>query len=217
MKNFKLLSIFFAVAFCDIGNASTVTFASSPVSRTVRDSSNATLTTASSLVLVGTFANDGLILFNPAAPTINSNFTTISTAAGWSQFGSSGLGILSSPAGKVGGSVNDNTVSADAFNGDNLYLWIFNASTIAAATEMGIFRATSASVPWVFPNNAGGVGDTSTFSTTSSGASTIVSFGGAGSATSSFLTLSGLSAVPEPSRFLLFGLGLVGVIFRRRR
>jgi len=79
---------------------------------------------------------------------------------------------------------------------------------------MGIFRATAATTPWLFPVNGGGVGDQVTLSSTAAGA-TIASVGGAGLATGSTMQLS--AAVPEPSTALLSAIGLLGFASRRRR
>lgn len=216
----KNLYAIIALSACILSQQSaystTVTFGVAPTARTVKDSSAVTLVSGSTLIMVGTFASTAFT-FNPSL-SIQDNFNAISTAGTWSQFGATDptpLTLSVSPAGKVSGGVTDNTASANAFNADPMYLWVFNATTVAAATEMGIFRSTDAIVPWTFANNAGGVGDDTTFSTTATGAPTMLAFGGAGSTTSTTMTL--VSAVPEPSHALLLGLGAGGLLFRRRR
>lgn len=195
--------------------ATTVGFGAGFSSRTVFEQNLATQIAVGSLVWVGTFANES---FSMGSGSIASNVATIQSGGGWSQFtGTSTLGITTNPgSSKVGGSVTDNSVTANAFNGDNLYVWIFNAPSVGASTQMGIFRSTTPT-PWVFPTNLGGAGDAVSFSTTNAGA-LIAAIGGIGSVTSSTLALSPVAPVPEPSTFAVGTmLALTSMAVRRRR
>ena len=111
---------------------------------------------------------------------------------------------------------------ADFFNGKQIYLWLFNGPSIAAATQMGIFTSTDAIVPWTFKTNAGGVGDSSSLSTVGTGgtpgAPTMVAAGtvGVGSTSSTTLQLVA-STVPEPSVLALGGVAGLGMLASRKR
>ena len=205
--------------------ATTVTWGGVPTARLAVDSKGLTLAPGS-LVLVGTFANEAAVVYS-AASTIAQNVTAITAAGGWKQFSFDPNAIPTptipdpgttntmtiSGSGKAAGTVVDNNApQADFFNGKPAYLWIFNAPAIGNAGEMGIFRATNATVPWLFPTNAGGVGDTQTYSSTATAAPNIAAIGGAGSTTAGTLVL-----VPEPSTFTLFGLAGAGFLSARRR
>lgn len=212
-------------------HATTVGFSPVPGARTVRNFADTATLATTSLVWAGNFANGATFSLNNTQ-SLQANVTAVMASGGWNQFsldtstntlnadvtGNFGISSL----GKVNGSVTDNNAGAtkaDYFNGKNVYVWIFNAPTVAAATEMGIFRATTATVPWTFPTNANGLGDTVTFSTTSSGAS-IAAFGGFGSASATQLNLTNnfnVVPVPEPAT-VSFGLLTTGVaLYARRR
>jgi hypothetical protein len=85
--------------------------------------------------------------------------------------------------------------------GTQLYVWVFNNSNPAAASEWGIFSSTN--VLWDFPPDLGSA-------TLSSGTADVVYRG----------TLQGgalrLAAIPEPSSFALLALGLACFTRRRR-
>lgn len=166
--------------------------------------------------MIGTFGNES---FSMSGGTIAANVAAIQTAGAWSQF----VGITNSLTlqtisleSKIGGTVTNNTAAADPFNGKQIYLWIFDAPTVGAATQMGIFEATSATPAWLFPTNLGGIGDGVTLSTTSGGA-TIAAVGTVpvGSATSTHLLLA--APVPEPSVAFLSAVGFVAMASGRRR
>ena len=222
-----------ALALLPAAHASTVVLSAVPTARSVVGSNGTTIVT-SGLVWVGTFGNESFS-FNPSL-TVAQNVGAIATVGGWYQFGldaastptnlgatvdlgvTNTLSIRTSPAGRIGGSITDNNsgaTKADFFNGKALYLWVFNGSTPADSTELGIFRATDATVPWAFATNAGGIADSVTYSTTGTGAPTIAAIGGAGSTTSSTYQL--VAAVPEPSTAAMGALAMLGLVFRRRR
>ena len=208
-----------------IANATTVTFGAVPTARTVTAADGVT-TITSGLVMVGTFANEAFT-FIPGVST----FATISLAGSWERLGvdtvtdttNSGVtlpGLTINGTGKVGTSITDNNfgpTKADFFNTKPLYLWIFDAATVNSATQMGIFRATSASVPWAFTSNAGGATDSVTYSTTQSGAPTIVATGGVGSVGTAGNGTLQLVTVPEPSVLALGGMAALGMLASRKR
>ncbi len=230
-KSLLLATLLFAISL-PMARATTIGFGAVPTARTVVDASLATVTNASSLVLAGTFANQSFTL--QSGMSLAANVTAVMASGGWEQFGldtttstlnagvTSTLGL--NPTGKVGGSVTDNNsgaTKADFFNNKPLYLWVFNASTIGAATQMGIFRATTATTPWTFATNAGGVGDSTTFSTTPAAASVISAIGGFGTAGSQLQLTDQFNVgppVPEPST-LAFGVFtvLAALSSRKRR
>jgi len=192
-------------------HATTVAFAASPADRIVVDSTSTEISTGS-LVWEGTFSNTSFS-FNPSI-SIAANVANIQSAGGWQQFGATNLGITSVFGHvRISGSVQDNTASADPFNGKNVYLWVFNAPTVAASTQMGIY--TDAGV-WVYPTNLNGApGDTSNYDTSTTYAATAV--GGAGSVTSSNMILSAAS-VPEPTTLVTLAgsAAFLGMLRRRR-
>lgn len=220
-KQILSAALLFAAASLPVAQATTLTFSAVPTARTVVDSSGFTLAGPDKLVLVGTFDNLSFAL----DPNISlaANFEAVSLAGGWKQFGldtatlapnagvTSTLGL--SATGKIGGSVTDNTfgsTKADAFNDKAIYVWVFNGSSIETSTQAGLFNATTATIAWTSPVNAGGVADSRTFSTTASGASVIQAVGGFGSTTGSQLQLTNsFAAVPEPSTWAAAVLGFL--------
>ncbi len=229
MKKFFLVLTACLPILATVASATTIGFSPVPTARNVRNSSNALLNDTNTLVLAGAFSSSNFSLNNTLS--LAANVTAVMAAGGWKQFGLDtvtnasvasvdSLGITAT--GKLGGQVTDNnfvSTQADFFNNKPVYVWIFNAPTIAAATEMGIFRAPAAATPWVFPTNAGGVGDTVTFSTTNS--TSIAAIGNFGTEASGLLQLTSdfnVSPVPEPTT-LIFGLltGVAAIYSRLRR
>lgn len=231
-KHILSAALLLTVASLSTARATTLTFGGVPTARTVVDASGLTLAGPNKLVLIGTFDNLNFSL-DPSI-SLEANFEAISLAGGWKQFGldtatqeanagvTSSLGL--SATGKLGGSITDNSfgvTKADAFNEKALYVWIFNGATLETSTQAGLFHATTATVDWTAPINSGGVTDSRTFSTTTSGASVIQAVGGFGSTTSSTLQLSdNFAAVPEPATSAAVALGVLFLgaraIFRRR-
>lgn len=223
-------------------HATSVTWGGTGTNRTVVDSSLIQLA-ADSLVLAGTFANESFT-FNSSL-SISDNYSAIVSAGLWKQFtldpatgnpdATINNSLKISSTGKAAGVVTDNNGSgstqASFFNGKPIYLWIFNvatpssvttktasdfATTIAGATQMGIFRATDATpTAWNWPTNSNGVGDAITIGTSSTSAPTMLAIGGAGSTTSTQLQL--VSAVPEPGTLTLGALAGLGLLASRRR
>jgi hypothetical protein len=204
-------------------NATTIILGAIPTARTITDA-DTTTTITTGIALVGTFTSEAFT-FNPAL-SISANVAAITTAGGWTQFAAPATMAING-TGKVGtAGITDNTAAATAFNNQPLYLWVFNAATPGAATEMGIFRATTATVPWTFPVNGFGVSDNPTISSTSIAAPTLVAIGNTGSTTTGAGTtvdpgkLILAKPVPEPSTLALGGLAGLGMLssrWRRRR
>ena len=233
MKKSLFTLVVITLGITSIASATTVTWGASPPARTVTLEGGITTVTGG-LVLVGAFANTAFSFdrnFN-----IATNFSTISTAGGWKQFTldtvtgtpnanvTNSLTIVTSPAGRIGGSVTDNNngavtpTKADFFNSKQIYLWVFNAASIAASTQMGIFTATTASPVWSFPINAGGLGDTVTLGTSGASAATMIAAGTAGGVgTANATQLQLVAAVPEPSVLALGGMAALGMLASRKR
>ena len=224
-----LCALIAIAAAAPFAGATTLGFGAGPASRIVVDSTSAEIP-AGSLVWAGAFNNESFSL--NTGVDLATNVANIEAAGGWKQFGlNPSTGVPESTTNtltissanshvRVGGQVTDNitgspTASADYFNGKQVYLWVFNASTVGAATEMGIYKATTASPPWVFPTNGGGTGDGVSLATTSAGA-TITSVNSIGSADSNNLHLVPASPVPESSSFVLIASGMLGLLGYRR-
>lgn len=228
MKKSNLLATILGFAALPLAHATTVGFSPSPGGRTLQNSLGVNLST-SSLVWAGNFTSESFSL--NTGLTLQQNVNAIIGAGGWEQFGfdtasaipttsNGGTGALTVSAGaKLGGSITDDSTGAtkaDYFNLKTLYVWIFNAATVAAATEMGIFKATIAANPWVFPANTSGLGDSNTF-TTQPASTTLVTTAAVGGVGTSTETQLQTAPVPEPSTALLTALGLLGMASRRRR
>jgi len=234
MKKISALFVLVAILVAPTSaRATSIGFGAVPSARNVVNSAGVTLP-AGDLVWAGAFAVPTGFTFNPNI-SISANVSNIESLGGWHQFGldtSTGLPnaglsstlstIATGGLGRIGGSVNDNVfgaTKADFFNGKDLYVWAFNGTTVSNSTEMGIFHASVTVAPWIFPTNAGGIGDNITFSTTTTNAAVIDAIGGAGSTPSGQLKLSGLVTAPEPSSFLLVALAIVcgGLFYCFRR
>lgn len=232
MKKSLLATILIGLATVPFASATTVGFSAAPPARSVVEPDGVTpVAVANNIVRVGMFTLAGSALdsavaaayASPAAVTAQDRANLIATAGGWTQFTASSLSLVTIGAGnRVGGSVTDNTAAATAFNGQAIYLWIFDSASLAGAAssvQMGIFKATAATTPWTFPTN-GAVPDTATLSSAPA-SSTIVSVGGVGSVTNTGgPTSSGIlrvGTVPEPSTALLSAMGVVAMAWGRRR
>ncbi len=228
-------SIFFVAAslaaLLPTAHASSVTFSAVPTARIVVDSSLSTVT--SGVVWVGTFSNPGGVSLDNGL-SLAANVAAVKTSGGWKQFTfDPATGLVDSPvtntmaislSGRVGGVVTDHNGAEDSglqasfFDNKSLYLWLFNGDS----SQMGIFRATDAAVPWAFPKNKNGNGDSVTLSSTVSAAPTVVAIGGFGSAPSGQFKLTNdfnVTPVPEPSTFAagaMLMLAAMGVRRRRR-
>lgn len=233
MKLLPIVFAAFAMTSLQGVHATSVTFSGAPTARTVVTSS-LTQVASPGLAWIGVFSST---LFSiSTALSLQQNVSNVISTGNWKQFGldpATGLvdgdassTLIVSNIGKIGGQVIDTNgeigsgTQASYFDNKALYLWIFNGTTVSNSTQMGIYRATTATNPWVFPTNANGVGDTLTLSTTASGAPSIAAIGGFGAATTSQFQLTNqfnISPVPEPTTFA-FGVftGLAVLCGRRR-
>lgn len=180
----------------------------------------------------GVFTNPNSFTYNPAI-SIAANVANMSSF-GWQQFGlnpsnqsSEGSGSLQADTvfsgTVVGGSVTDvsgtpgSGQNASYFDNKQVYLVVFNGTTIAGSTQMGVFTSTS----WTFPTNAGGLGDSITYDTSTT--YNVTDVGNAGSVSNtggpnSSGTLQLAAGVPEPSTLAtLFGATGFLALLRRRR
>jgi len=220
------------LAFSGGASAMTVFFSAGASSRIVTDSSSTQLA-AGDLVMVGTFSSSGVVAsnFNSSA-SVQTNFNNIASAAGWNQFGYDTSGnfeatsftlTTTSSVGsmRIGGQVTDNTggaTHADFFDNQQIYLWVFNSSSISTATEMGIYTAppsTGANPSWNFPATVNTVGNPA-YGTSTTTAPTMNAL--VGNASSTQLSLAAEAAVPEPSTWvsLIGATGFLAMLRRRR-
>jgi len=227
MKNSITLSIIVGLAATSISCATTVGFGASPGSRSIVNSSSTGIA-AGSLWWVGSFANENFAL---GTGSVASNWATISNNGGWVALGTetgvvgvgSGDGKTSTVGGeKIGGTLTDITGTAGALNAKVIYLVAFNTASLATATQIGIFKATSfgTTSAWTFPTDAGGVNDSVTLSTLpiANNGPTIVPVGTTPIGSTGVANQLGLVApVPEPSTAFLSLIGLMVMGLRRRR
>ena len=173
---------------------------------------------AGSLLLVGAFdITDAVIQANAAnVAFLTSHFT---------QYGSSTIGT------NVGGlpgfffqsSIgNFDTTTPFPVGGLSIYIWAFNAATMGAATQQGIFSQTVDS-DWIFPHDIDII-TTKTIDLTdlTNGAGTAL-IAGADIVIGNFQQGAGntldfnLAPIPEPSAYALAVLGGIVLLFVRRR
>ncbi len=190
--------------------------------------------------MAGVFSSVGSFTYNPAL-SVATNYSNMQSQGGWVQFGyvpnnpslaqntqyTLSIKSVFGSGAYVGGIVEDDTsgatTGADYFNGKQLYVVIFNGTTVAASTAMGVFTSTQ-SADWpLFPTNAGGLNDTGyydtegTSSTSPAGGTAMSAVDNAGSVTGTTVVLSAAS-VPEPSTLAsLFGATGCLALLRRRR
>lgn len=208
-----LVSALLVAAAIQPVSATTILFSSDATGRSVIDASSNLLPDGRQF-LIGRFANPGAISL------ASGSATSILAAGGWSQFDGGGLtSTIFGNAGKLTGQAQDNTASANAFNLQTIYLVVFNSTSAATATQMGIFTDPTAVGPaaWTFPTNLGGVGDSNTLDMNHTG---FVATGGVGTVTGSGVgsrfRLTAL--VPEPSAVALLVPSVIGLLgFRRLR
>lgn len=190
----RLLSLLVFAAL-NVSHATSVSLSNQPQGRSVVDFDNLAVPDGS-LVLVGTFSNISALANVPP--------DQLASDAGWTQFGSSlaTQTVFGNP-GKLVGTTTD--LSAAAFNGKPIYLWIFDGPTIASSTSYGVFTASSGVPAWNFPTNNGGIGDLITISADDSSLSAVA---GLGSVDGAQIRLVSIASVPEPAAVGLLGMGI---------
>ena len=107
------------------------------------------------------------------------------------------------------GTVTQNGDAAVAFNGQQIFIQVDTGASIGVFSSDVAAPPTGQGDPFVFPANAGGVGDAATISVTQVNQAFL---GGTIGADGSLIV-----AVPEPSTSLLLGLSALGLIVRRKR
>lgn len=185
----KLITSFVSIAYVMSASATTVNLAGSPTA-------------------VSFFGSDGVALDSSGVDTVtivtydSFSFST-GVGTGRSVFGTAEVGSVFGQLGKLKGGVSDNTAAADAFNGKNVYVELLDAGSSQTAV------ITSNDASWVFPTNAGGVGDTQN----------VVTAGVTFQVYNANAVTGGYQVVPEPSTYAMFAgaLALGYVMIRRRR
>lgn len=192
------------------GSATIIGFSSTAGGRTAVDV-NLTPLDNGDQFLVGHFSSPGSISMS------SGTVAGVLASGGWTQFNGAqtiNFPLNGSIQGKLSGSATDTTPSANSFNGLNVYIVIFNTSSAATATQMGIFRAPSVTIgdPWVFPVN-GSVSDSISLAMDDAA---IAAIAGIGSVTASPQRFVLTTVIPEPSAFALLAPGLMGLLGFRR-
>lgn len=215
MKLFSILSVSALAAlsfFTSTASAATITLATTRTGPAVAVL-NTRVGNGNATVLLGTFSvvpSSGLTGADALAFTISS----------FSQFGASAL-TASTQTGdsKAKGVFTDNTA---AFNSKALYVVVYTGTSLATATNIGIFRAVGTPAVgdlWAAPADNTDNSATASFD----GGSINTAYAGSISAppasetvATSYLNLVSTAAVPEPSSLAF--LGLLGALgFRRKR
>lgn len=198
-----LFSISTALALVAAGQASTVVLAGGRTGPVVTDSAGATV--AGGLVRIGTLT--GAPASNSLSD-IDAVFSEFATAA------TSAAGLLGSTSSNAAGG---------AFDGQQIYLWVFNAASMGSASQHGVFtpgdpNAPVAGAAWIYPVHTGTGSDNATVSLNA-----LLNGGADLSVTPGIVidSASGgklaLTPIPEPSGALLAGLAGLAIAFRRRR
>jgi len=244
MKKLTLIAVLALAALSLPVSATTVAF-SAGIGASVRDvvladGSTAVGQSGPDLVLAGVFSNEGSFTYNPALSVLanvnsmvsdgfqpfgfvptsdggtysNGTWTPESTGTNYTLQTNynSGTGLT-----QVSGSIIDNTTNASFFNGSQIYLVIFNGTTVSTSTQMGIFTGAqiSPAQTWAFPTNTQGTGGDSVTYGTSTSNNNVSAV--AGSVKSSPNQLE-LAPTPEPSTLAaLFGATGFLAMLRRRR
>lgn len=196
MKNKLIVSVVGALAIAG-ANAATITLTNFDGANYggVVGSGDAILT--SGFAAVGTFSSD------PA---------DIADVGSFVQFGNSlGIGANSFIAGDINGAL---TAGGD-FVGNSVYVVLGNGTNIGDSTEFLVWKATANPAGNVFTEDAP-IGGPDTVSLQIANGTILV--GGTGTADFGLGSQQAfkLAAVPEPSVILLGGLGLLGLVRRRR-
>jgi hypothetical protein len=166
------------------------------------------------LIEIGKFSvSDATLLANQDSPlTLQADFSAFATGL-MGQGSEDGTHLSGYPGVFTEASIAVGT----AFLNAPIYLMVFNTSSAATATQVGIFKGGD----WVFPALETG---TATLDTDTIGTTPVVGAYSTGTFASSEWT-AGANAlqmhqvIPEPSTITLVGLGLIGAVglARRRR
>jgi hypothetical protein len=208
---------------CLILAMSTVAQAASVVwSATVNglDSSSGADLAAGSLVRVGTFdLTDAEIIasaFN--IPFLDAHFT---------EFGNTVIGAGGTAAGHFSTQSNNNSATATALAGSQIYVWAFASGTVANATEHGVFYMPKATdLGWQFPAvplpgftqiELQDLTDAASSTTLRAEARVLIGTFGPGTSNDTGKPNFTLQLVPEPTSatLLMAAAGLIGFVRRR--
>lgn len=223
VRKLSITVLLFAALCVGSANAATITVqnlnAAGDGAFGIRDSSNVLISSSDFKGLLGTF---GISNSTIASEFAAGNFSAIQS--GFQQFDTTPNGTypLNSLAdGVFQSSLNNDTKAAsNSFGGSSIYTVFFKGATLATATELLVAQLNS-----FFPTDpdvgAPLLGDAlfrpDTISNlvvgTALGASFNHDYGLGGGALQTFA----LQAVPEPSKLLFIGFGVVGGLLRRRR
>jgi len=173
------------------------------------------------LVRIGTFdlTDDQIAQNSQNVPFLDGHFT---------EFGSTTIGSGGAPAGHFSAITTNNTATASALAGSQIYVWAFSSGTVLGSTQQGIFyMPKSSDVDWQFPSQVPipdttqiGMDDLTDATSTNLRANAKVVIGAFGPGTSATTGKPNftLQAVPEPTSatLLVAASGLIGLIRRRR-
>lgn len=168
-------------------------------------SNGSTRNSDGNLVRIGSFA---------AAPAAGSTFEALNAA--FTEFATTTTGH-SAASGANKGMINRSGIvdapggaAETSFQAKQVYIWVYNAPTAAAATEMGVFSSAA----WLFPDNPDAVPNSlsTTVITQAFGVGATAAAVNVGSPN----TFQLASVVPEPSAALLGGFSAL-LLLRRRR
>jgi len=166
--------------------------------------------------------------FTISDSAVTSNFTagdTAAIAAGFDGFNPTAAGQFTLDnygSGLFQGSVDyDTKTTSNTFGGSTIYAVLFKGTSLATATELFIAKMTT-----TFPTDPlVGLAQTGAASIKPDGISSILvgntspltnDYGFGGGALPTY-QMALVGAAPEPSRAMLAGLGLMGLVIRRRR
>lgn len=218
----KLTSILSALLIASSVNAASVAFDNfNPAydgAQIIRDATGTAVTGAAFKGILGTFTiSDSAIVTAFSQPT--PDLAAIST--GFSSFGTSfslddfGAGIFST------NQSGDTKVASNSIGGSTIYSVFFKGASIATATELLITKLTA-----TFPTDpAVGAPLSGSAQLNSAGlapsgllvGSVGASYDAYGNGALPSYQMALVGAAPEPSRAMLAGLGLMGLVIRRRR
>jgi hypothetical protein len=146
------------------------------------------------------------------------------------EFGRTTLNTVFGQTGRLGGATtNLDEADDDAFNGANVWIWVYNSTTADPNADQALFRATAGTPLWTFPAN-GGATDLVTLGMAGVDVSVAppanggITFAGnavipanAANAWGNFTGLMLAAPIPEPSVSLMASLVGLGLLARRRR